>query len=719
MFRSTWITHPSATLSDNRMYLFRKTFFLTEKPAAATLNISAEARYKLFVNGQRAAFGPCRPSAEEKYYDTLDLADFLHEGENELYCEVLMLSDNSDMTHPQVLFGVRRTGNLLLALELLCGETEIRTDATWETAPSPYTEFTVRSPGLTAALLEENAHGGEAEWTPARPVARVDAPREQPYDWGIVNPMFVRPRPIPMLYQKEVSFAEAGDGYWIAKELTFGFPRLSFMGHGKAKVTYAEAFGQGGEKGNRLDRTRSFGGASDEILVDGALTFEPFWFRCARIVKIETEGDVRLVDFAFTEVGYPLTYPQTCDFGNETDNRLWKISVATLMRCMQESYEDCPYYEQLQYAMDTSLQMLFNYQLTDDDALARKAIHDFRLSQLGDGLLSSRYPTVQLQYIPSFSFYYIFMVAEHYRRFGDKTLVRENLRAIDGVLEWFDGCIDETGLLKRTMYWDFIDWSNPWMPTHGEPVVSDGCHMAPASAMYVYFLRAAAELADVCGRACVAAEYRNRADAVAAAIEKLCWNEEKGLYADDIAGVHFSQHMQVWCTLSGIADEKRAHRIMENALPLETSCTFAYAYFWFRALEQVGLYSETERMMNRLRGLLELDCTTIPETPDAPRSDCHAWGAIAIYEFAAVVLGVRTVSAAEKKIRIAPRIEGRSYAKGEVFTGGGKVWVDWMVTDGVFSLYVKSAEGTHKEIVLPNGAVYTSDDAEVRYTVRL
>ena len=253
-------------------------------------------------------------------------------------------------------------------------------------------------------------------------------------------------------------------------------------------------------------------------------------------------------------------------------------------------------------------------------------------------------------------------------------LVRENLRAIDGVLEWFDGCIDETGLLKRTMYWDFIDWATTWGRTAGEPVVGDDCHMAIASAMYVYFLRLAADLAELCGRTGAAAEYRDRADAVAAAIEEKCWNEKRGLYADETNSVYFSQQMQVWCTLSGIADGERARQIMENAIPLETKCTFAYAYFWFRALEQVGLYHETERMMNRLRGLLDLNCSTIPETPDAPRSECHAWGAIAIYEFAAVVLGVRTVSAAEKKLRIAPHTDGRTYAKGDVYTGCGKVW---------------------------------------------
>ena len=716
MFASAWITHPEAAYSENRIWLFKKTFSLAEKPAHAPLNIGAEARYKLFVNGRRAAFGPCRPSAEEKYYDSLDLAPYLRAGDNELFCEVLALADNSDMTKPCFVYGVQRTGNMLLAAELDCGETVIRTDESWLAAPSPTADFETHTRDAAGAMFEEHAHGGEPVWRAAKVAARVDSLREKPYPWGIVNPMFVIPRPIPMLYQKEVPFADAGDGYRIADELTFGFPCFSFEGHGRVKVTYAESFGSGHEKGDRLDRSLPFRGVWDEIDVDGALTWEPFWPRCARILRIEGEG-VRLVSFAFTEIGYPLTVPGDCDFGSEADNALWRISVATLMRCMQESYEDCPYYEQLQYAMDTSLQMIFNYQLTDDDLLARKAIRDFRLSQRADGLLSSRYPTVEAQFIPSFSFYYIFMVAEHWKRFGDLSLVRGNLRAIDGVLEWFGGCVDETGLIRRSMYWDFIDWAATWQA--GVPTVGDDCHMATASAMYVYFLRAAAALSDLCGRTSTGDEYRARADRCAEAIERLCWDEGRGLYADETKHVYFSQHMQVWCTLAGIADGSRARRIMENAAALETKCTFAYAYFWFRALEQVGLYDECEPMIDRLRALPSLHCTTIPETPDAPRSDCHAWGAIAIYEFAAVVLGVRTVSAAENKLRIAPRIDGRDHAHGTVYTGCGPVKVAWTYSDGLFTLRVRSASGAEKEIVLPDGQTVVTRYADVSLAARL
>ena len=721
MFQSLWITHPDAVYSDNRIYLFRKAFRLESSPSSAPLNISAEARYKLFINGRRAACGPCRSSGEEKYYDTFDAAPYLKEGDNEVFCEVLQLADNADMTKPCAVYGVRRSGNMLLALELDCGETVVRTDDSWETAPSPRTSFARHTGFASAAVFEEEAKNGEPDWVGAKAAARVDSPREKPYPWGIVNPMFVIPRPIPMLYQKDVPFADGGDGFLIADELTFGYPRFTFEGHGSVRITYAESFGSGGEKKDRLDRSLSFGGVFDTLEADGTTVFEPFWPRCARIIRIEAEGDARLTSFVFTETGYPLELPRDCDFGTEADNRLWKISAATLMRCMQETYEDCPYYEQLQYAMDTSLQMLFNYQLTDDDALARKAIRDFRLSQRADGLLSSRYPTVEAQYIPSFSFYYIFMVSEHFRRFGDRSLVRENLRAVDGVLEWFSGCLDETGLLRRTMYWDFVDWAATWGRSAGEPETGDDCHKAIVSAMYVWILRLAAELAEAGGRTSAALEYRNRADRTADAVEALCWDEERSLYADETKHLYFSQQMQVWCVLSGLADrvEGRARRIMENALGLDTKCTFAYAYFWFRALERVGLYAESETMLNRLRALPELNCTTIPETPDAPRSECHAWGAVAIYEFAAVVLGVRTVSAADKSLRIAPRIDGRTHASGTVFTGCGPVWVSWTVKKGVFTLTVKSSGEARKEIVLPDGRVIVTHASETTLTAEV
>ena len=733
MHTSKWITCPGFRYSETKLYWFRRTLTLPKAPVSAVLHISAEARYKLFINGQRVCFGPCRTSAEEKYYDTVDVAPYLQEGVNEIFCPVLQLTETSDMTAPRHLYAIRRTGNLALAVKLTCsmeGEDDVVliTDESWEVCPSPASTFPIQRGDMIVCTLEETFASAEAKWQKAAVLGRVDCARETPFLYGITNDLFLTPRPIPMLYQNDVTpLTENGtpvlpdeDGYIIMNELTFGFPRFVFTGSGKVTIRYAESFGDGGAKSDRLDRTLGITGSTDVVAVDGETVFEPFWFRTCRIIRIDTEGTVTLRDFRFTETGYPLDVPKDCDFGSETDNALWNISVATLKRCMIESYEDCPFYEQLQYDMDTSMQMIFNYQLTGDDRLARKAIHDFRLSQRADGLMNSRYPSAEIQYIPTFCFYFIFMIAEHYRRFGDKTLVRENLRAMDGVLEWFDGHMDSCGLLHNTMYWDFVDWSAPWMATRGEPYIGGESKIVTIhSAMYVYALREAAKLASLCGRDCVSAEYTGRADRLVSAIEALAWREDRGLYADDLAGNYYSQHMQVWCVLSGIARGEKARRIMENALPLDTKCTQAYGYLYFRALEAAGLYDKTQDMMDNLRALIPLHCTTIPETPDAPRSDCHAWGAVAIYEFAAVVLGVRTLSAADKKVRIQPDITGRDHAKGSVATIGGMISVDWKIEDGWFRMRIAAPRGLNQEIVLPNGAVMHTDLDAAVYTCRI
>lgn len=59
------------------------------------------------------------------------------------------------------------------------------------------------------------------------------------------------------------------------------------------------------------------------------------------------------------------------------------------------------------------------------------------------------------------------------------------------------------------------------------------------------------------------------------------------------------------------------------------------------------------------------------------RSDCHAWGAVALYELPAVILGVRPASPGFGTIRIAPRMGYLTEAFGSVITPRGEVSVSW------------------------------------------
>ncbi len=718
-----WITHPEASCSDTKTYYFKKSFSL-DAISEAVIEISAQARYKLFINGEMVAVGPCKGSREKTFFDTIRIDDYLKIGENELFVEVLQLASTDMEGKMSPIEGVLRVGSALLTLELRCADTTVKSDESWLCAKADAIEHINARSCYSATTREkwDTVSLKSLEFVNAKIMTGVSNGEADHYWWGSTNKCFLFERPIPMLDFKDKSAIIDFDGtYFEAKYLTFGFPRFKISGKGKVDLVYFECFDSDKGKTNAIRTDRSLGICRemiDTIIVDGEATFEPFWFRCFRFIKVESEGDVSISLEKFTEVNYPLNIRTDYDFGREDDNGLWDISVRTLQRCMHETYEDCPFYEQLQYAMDTSLQMLYNYQLSDDDLLARKAMNDFAQAQHADGLMPSRTPSVGEQHIPSFQFYFIFMVYAHYIRFGDKALVREHLRAMDGVIEWFKRHMTEQGLVGQSKYWNFVDWAKPWAYVEGKndggvPVNIDGGEIGIYNPMMAYFLQCASKLNSVLGRGDVASEYLALADSIIENTNKYFWDEEKGLYADDLTHSRYSQHMQTWCVLCGACNRTKARAIMERSLDLDAKATYAFAYFYFRALEAVGMYDKTEEMMNSYRGLLKLNCTTIPETPTESRSDCHAWGALAIYEFSATVLGVRTYDVEEKSISIKPYIEGRDSARGTVSTIGGNVFVSWRKANGEFTIHIKSEDNVRKVVYLPNGEAYESDLNEI------
>jgi len=726
-----WITCKEAEGSANQVYYFKKEFDL-KVVKAAKVDISAQARYKLYINDSLVGFGPCKGTREKTFFDTIDVTDYLKVGTNKIYVEVLQLASTDMEGKMSPIEGVLRVGAAILVMELVCGDVVVRTDDSWECAKiTGIEQVNARScySGATREKVDSVAVKA-ANFDNAKVQCGVSDGEADHYWWGGTNKCFLFERPIPMLdMQEKLGIIKFDGEYFESEYLTFGFPRFKITGKGKVDLVYFECFDSDCGKTNSDRTDRSLGICRemiDTVEVDGEYEFEPFWFRCFRYIKVEKTGDVSIKMVGMTEVNYPM-FPRTdYDFGNKTDNKLWEISVRTLQRCMHETYEDCPFYEQLQYAMDTSVQMVFNYQLTDDDLLARKAMDDFAAEQHADGLMPSRTPSVGEQHIPSFQFYFIFMVYAHYIRFGDVSLVRKHLRAMDGVIEWFRHLINEDGVVGQSKYWNFIDWATPWVYDQkrgcegGVPLgVNEGV-IGIYNPMMAYFLQCAAKLNEICGREDVASEYLDVAEMLKKNTEKYFYDKEKGLYADDVNHIYYSQHMQTWCVLSGVCKGAKARKIMKNALSLEAKATYAFAYFWFRALERVGLYDKTKEMMDSYRGLLKLNCTTIPETPTYSRSDCHAWGALAIYEFSATVLGVRTENVNEKSVSIKPYIKGRSYARGTVSTIGGDITVSWKKDKDKFILTVSSAnQGVKKVITMPNGDVYETKKKEATFKCSL
>ena len=88
------------------------------KNKSCSIKISADSRYKLYINGELKQVGPQKGSINHWFYDEIDLSQYLHDGVNDIGVKVLHYPD----LHNQGNFGIARTNTpgLYIAGEQIC-----------------------------------------------------------------------------------------------------------------------------------------------------------------------------------------------------------------------------------------------------------------------------------------------------------------------------------------------------------------------------------------------------------------------------------------------------------------------------------------------------------------------------------------------------------------------------------------------------------------------
>lgn len=731
-----------------RIIYFRKNIELSKVPSELKIQISADSRYKLYVNKQLIEIGPSKGDKFIWYYDIVDIAPYLKAGINTLAVIVLRYP----LDHTKGNHGIYRTETPGF---FLCGEyqeecgdiIDISSNQTWkcykETSIHIISESTSFAP---LQILEEAAGNIESfGWMD-------DDFNDQEWENAVlydsfaiskaVSPGNLTPRTIPYMNKilrkfdgvAAIKVSESDEIAWNqmlrgersiavkanseeiieinAGELMTGFLRLAVAGGAGATIQILQSEGYVQpetaeslqsdlpKKADRMDiKHGHLHGFTDTYQVLGLgikeklEVYEPFWFRTFRFIqiKIQTAKEPLIIEsFDYLETGYPLevkTWVRTSDVSLD---KIWDISERTLRRCMHETYEDCPFYEQLQYAMDTRSQILYTFNVSADDRLARKCYDDFKRSQRYDGMINCSYPNYGPNIIPGFSIYYILMLYDHMMYFGDKKLIKYHMPTIDGILNYFDSTLTEEGLVGKNgglnlkdAYWSFIDWTTQWKETTGVPRAILKGPITMESFLYAMGLHHAAKLASFIGREGIAEEYESRAGKVIEAVKTYCMGAN-GMIQDGPGIEEYSQHCQIFAVLTDTLDIEAGRKNIIETLNHKldyAQCSVAMAFYLYRALEKVGLYERTNELWDLWRDMLKRNLTTCVEDGLEERSDCHAWGALALYELPAVVLGVRPVAPGFKEIEVKPITGYLDWAEGEVISPKGVVKVKWEKID--------------------------------------
>jgi hypothetical protein len=696
VWTARWIAAPEASPNDYGVYYFRRLLDLDAKPERFVVHVSGDNRYQLYVNGHRVAWGPARGDLFHWRYETVDLAPHLVSGRNVIAAVVWNFGELAPEAQVTL-----RTGFVLQ------GDTEAEriadTGPNWRSwrdeAYSPITDFGIRAyyvvgPGerVKAAAHPwgwETAAFDDALW----PAAAVIGPAAGREARDVHSRWMLVPRSIPMMEEhveagmkfRRVEGMPAWDGIAPRNSkisllfdqgyLTTGHPELTVSGGKDAvvRIRYAEALTP---KGNRNDfEGKRLLGNYDEFVSDGGphRAFRPLWWRTWRFLQleIETKDQPLSVDnLASTYIGYPFVQRAKFEGGVPYLNDILRVGWRTARLCAHETYMDCPYYEQLQYAGDTRIQCLVSLFQTGDARLMRNAIDLLNDSRQSDGCTMSRYPTRLEQYIPGFALWWIGMVHDYWWYVDDPAFVRRMLPGVRSVLSFFESYQKANGSLRPLPWWRYFDWVPEW-PNGDAPQDPDGC-----SALFDLHLliayRWASALEGAVGLKQLAGVYSDRERQLRATCHDLYWDPGRQLYADTAAKQKFSQHTNTMAVLADVATGTAARDLTLRTLtaPGLAQGELYFKFYMHQALAKVG---EGDRYLDQLgdwREMLGKGLTTFAERMDLPnnpsRSDCHAWSASPNIELLRTVLGVDSAAPGFARVSVRPHLGTLKFAEGSV-----------------------------------------------------
>nr|WP_232541098.1 family 78 glycoside hydrolase catalytic domain [Spirosoma endbachense] len=733
-----WILHPTAPSRQYGIFHFRKAIDLPQKPARFVVHVSADNRYRLFVNGKAVAIGPARSDTQNWNYETIDLAPYLQAGRNVLAAQVWYMGEGAPFSQMSYQLGFLLQGD---------GDTEkiANTDASWKILHNPaYSPIRNDIPKLRTYIVVgdgdrvdaatypwgwEQPNFDDKAWVSAKPLGFPTKPRGLGTDgnWGLV------PRTIPMMEEKSVRLAtvrrsENGkmeNAFLEGKApvtvpantkavflldqgyLTNAYPELTVSKGKGATVTlaYAEALIDAkGQKGNRnAIEGRTMRGFEDQFIADGnsKRTFRPLWFRTYRYLQLTVdtkEESLVLDDLLGHFTGYPFEEKARFAASDTTLKSLWNVGWRTARLCAGENYYDCPYYEQLQYTGDTRIQSMISLYVTGDDRLMRKAITDYEHSRFNDGLTQSRYPSADFQVIPTFSLFWVCMVHDYWMNRQDDAFVKSMLPGILGVLNWHEQRIAKTGLNGPLEWWNFVDWSK-WQNAKDEAAggVPAGARKGGSSILslqqaYTYFR--AGDLLSHYGLNERAEHYRELGRKLNKAVFAQCWDASRGLIADTPIvppgqpGKNiFSQHANILAVLTDAVPVAQQAALLQKVMTEKsigsdtlTQATFYFKYYLFEAMKKTGLGDQFVAQLKPWRDMLAMGLTTFAENPEPTRSDCHAWSASPLYEFLSITCGIRPAEPGFKSVRIEPYLGDLTTVEGQMPHPLGDIAVQFQKT---------------------------------------
>lgn len=598
---------------------FKDTFIY--KQGRAVINLSVDGDYELYVNGKFVNSNQYGDFEHYKIYDSIDITDFLKQGENELYILVWHIGFDSSR------YKISAAG---LLYELLVDDKQITySGINTMSRQNPhykngYQKLITAQMGLSF-LYDANCDS------------------QIPYSHSVIVDkkcqMFKRPiKKLEFMDKKTPELIKSTDNYYLfdlgSEEV--GVPYFEIISEEKQKITVAWGEHIIDGKVRLQEGHRNF--TCEYITTIGLNKFVNHMLRLGcRYLEIHTEAPIEILKFSFIPHRY-IVKEKTVSFNNELDEKIYQICLNSLHRCMLEHYVDTPWREQSCYVYDSRNQMLCGYKAFEDKNrdYARANLVLISKDNREDGLLSITYPSGSPLAIPSFSLHYFTAVKEYVENTGDITLAEEVFDKLISLTKIFVNNIfgDLVFSFGDKNLWNFYDWS-PYMNERFFQTVSQADLV-----INCLFIIAMENLKYICEKINRPFEYSEILSAVRKKTKKVFFREKDGLFfmnEDDDGYTELGNSLAI---LSGLTDKKEDEFIAQQlANGKLLQCSLSMKCFKYDAMISVD-EKYHKNVIDEIRAnygkMLDFGSTTVWEVVEGANafadagSLCHGWSAVPI-----------------------------------------------------------------------------------------
>lgn len=345
-WKAQWITVPGSSKDGYGVYLFRKAIDLPIKPNKFIIHVSADNRYKLFINQKLVSMGPARGDIAHWNYETIDIAPYLQSGKNIIAAQVW----NEGEFKPEAQISLR-TAFILQGGS--SAEGVVNTNSSWLcvqdksfspmrfSVPAYYVAGAGEVRNMAVSQKDwQSENFNDKNWLNAQHLG-FGVPKNLLGGFGTMESWMLVPSIIPQMELKDERLVKVAkiegpinlpEGFPIIKNdlvvpantsikiildqsyLTNAYPNLEFSRGKNTKLTlsYAEAlYNKFPSKGNRNEiEGKRFLGRTDSLIADGSISqkFTSLTYRTYRYIQlsiITQDEPITLHDIYGSFTGYP------------------------------------------------------------------------------------------------------------------------------------------------------------------------------------------------------------------------------------------------------------------------------------------------------------------------------------------------------------------------------------------------------------------------------